>query len=456
VARESQAERFRSEIVNINSHPGLRAEASRHKGRLLLLSQVFYPEMIGTGKTLTELAIGLGELGWNCHVICAQPAVLLGQENQQVPAVLEHKGVTIRRSLVVGKHRGGLFGRLLFGASFMISSFFQALKAAGRCQAILVVTNPPFLGLAAILVKWLRGTPYINIVHDVYPDTAVAAGLLRETSPITFLWERVTRLILRGAAANIVLGRDMEKLIRAKLGASYQGQVVLVQNWADPNVVPVPRERNTFRQRYNPQDYFLVQYSGTMARIHNVEPLVEAAELLRDEPILFQFIGSGFKRPVVEKWVREKQLQNVQLLPFQPEEKLAEVLSAADLAAVCLAPGFTGSSVPGKSYGILAAAVPILALVEADSEVGLTVREGDCGIVIPNASGQEVASAIRNLAKDRQKAQALGRNGLALNTKRFAHGLALAKYDKAFLEAFRPGRAEIPQLAGNSAEPASC
>lgn len=442
--------------MNINSHPNLRAEACPHKGRLLLLSQVFYPEMIGTGKTLTELAIGLRELGWECDVICARPTVLIGQENQQVPPVLEYKGTTIRRSLVLGKHRGGLFGRVLFGASFLISSFFHALKAAGKCRGLLVVTNPPFLGLAAILVKWLRGTPYINIVHDVYPDTAVAAGLLRETSPITFLWERVTRLILHGAAVNVVLGRDMEKLIKAKLGDKYQGQVALVRNWADRTIVPVPRERNAFRQQHNPQDHFLVQYSGTMARIHNIEPLLEAAELLRNEPILFQFIGQGFKRPLVEKWVREKQLQNVQLLPLQPEEKLAEVLSAADLAAVCLAPGFTGSSVPGKSYGILAAAVPMLALVEADSEVGLTVREGDCGIVIPNASGQEVASAIRSLAKDRQKAQALGRNGLAMYTKRFAHDLAVAKYDRAFLEAFCPARAEVPQMAENSAEPAGC
>lgn len=442
--------------MNINSCPNLRADACPHKGRLLLLSQVFYPEMIGTGKTLTELAIALGERGWECHAICAQPAVLIGQENHQAPPVLEYKGLTIRRSRVLGKHRGGLFGRVVFGASFMVSSFFQALKAAGKCRGLLVVTNPPFLGLAAILIKWLRGTPYINIVHDVYPDTAVAAGLLRKNSPITFLWERVTRLILRGAVANVVLGRDMEKLITAKLGDKYQGQVVLVQHWADPRIIPISRERNTFRKQHNPQGHFLVQYSGTMARIHNVEPLLEAAELLRDEPILFQFIGNGFKRPLVEKWVREKQLHNVQLLPLQPEENLAEVLSAADLAAVCLAPGFTGSSVPAKSYGILAAAVPMLALVEADSEVGLMVREADCGIVIPNASGQEVATAIRSLAKDRQKAQALGLNGLAAHTKHFAHDRGVAKYDKAFLEAFCPVRAEVPQMAGNSAEPASC
>jgi glycosyltransferase involved in cell wall biosynthesis len=403
---------------------------------LVVLSQLFYPELISTGKVLTEFSVELSERGWDVHALCAPPAVLGSQSNREAPKALQFKGIKVRRCMTFGHHRGSTLSRLIFGASFMLSSCFRALSMARYSAGLVVATNPPFLGIAALLVKWLRGTPYINIVHDIYPDTAVAAGLLREGSVIARVWELVTRLIFRGAAANVVIGRDMEELVRAKLGTDYNGRVVLIPNWADPNIVPVPHEDNAFRQQHNPKNHFLVQYSGTMARIHNIEPVLGAAEFLRDQPILFQFIGDGFKKPRVEQFAREKGLTNIEVLPFQPEERLSETLSAADLGVVCLAPEFTGSSVPSKSYGILAAGVPILALVQENSEIGLTVREANCGVVVPNASAAEVASVIRSLTSEPERTRSMGRNGLAVFRQKFTLERAGSEFDQLFRETF--------------------
>ncbi len=318
----------------------------------------------------------------------------------------------------------------------MAGAFLCALRLAGNNDGLVVTTNPPFLGFAAALVKWLRRKPYVNIVHDVYPDTAVSAGLIRRSSLVTFLWERITRLILRAATANVVIGRDMETLVRKKLGPRYRGQVVLIPNWADPKIAPISHDRNDFRREHNPQGHFLIQYSGTMARIHNVEPLVEAAALLQDQPILFQFIGEGFKKPLAQKMVQDLGLTNVQFLPFQPEERLAKVLSAADLAAVCLAPEFTGSSVPSKSYGVMAAGVPILGLLEPESEIGLTIKETDCGLVIPQASGQAVAEAIKALSANPERCKQMGENGRRAYEQRFTLEFAAAQFDRLFRNVF--------------------
>ena len=64
-------------------------------------------------------------------------------------------------------------------------------------------------------------------------------------------------------------------------------------------------------------------------------------------------------------------LTNVEFLPYQPMERLAESLSTADLGVVCLGKEFTGMSVPSKTYGLMAAAIPILAFVDEVSEIGL-------------------------------------------------------------------------------------
>ena len=244
--------------------------------------------------------------------------------------------------------------------------------------------------------------------------------------------------VLVAAVAEERLGK------RVKHVAGFPAQAIqsvlrmrLIPNWTDEKAVhPVPKGENPFRQVHNPQDAFLVQYSGTIARIHNVEPLVEAAGLLQDQPILFQFVGEGFKKRKLQEFVREKGLKNVQFLPHQPEARLAEVLSAADLAVVCLDKSFTGSSVPSKTYGIMAAGVPILALLGADSEIGLTLAETGCGVVLPDATGSQVAETIRALRDDPERLRRMGAAGLRAFQDRFTLSKAAAEYDRVLKECF--------------------
>ena len=75
------------------------------KGRLLLLSQLFYPEMISSGRNFTELAVALQQAGWEIKVFCAQPAALLGETNASLPALLEYNGIQIRRCRRFGRQR---------------------------------------------------------------------------------------------------------------------------------------------------------------------------------------------------------------------------------------------------------------------------------------------------------------------------------------------------------------
>ena len=92
---------------------------------------------------------------------------------------------------------------------------------------------------------------------------------------------------------------------------------------------------------------------------HNLEPLIDAARELSDTNVLFQFVGEGAKKPKLEELVASYGLANVQFLPYQPMRRLAETLSAADVAVVCLESGHTGISVPSKAYGVIASGTPI-------------------------------------------------------------------------------------------------
>jgi glycosyltransferase involved in cell wall biosynthesis len=379
--------------------------------QIALLCQHFYPEMIGTGMNMTELATGLVKKGWAVTVYCAQPSLGINFDNSKVPSFLEYKGVKIRRVQTIGSHGRNILARLLFAISYTSLTAWAVFRNYRDYSGLIVTTNPPFVGLVALFIGFIFNKPYIFIVHDVYPDTAVRLGVIRSRSIPTHIWEYITRSIMRGADAVVVIGRDMQKVVKKKCGEVSSHRILLIHNWSDEqNVYPVPQEMNTFLKNSIPKGQFVVQYSGRMGATHNLEPLIEAAALLVNEPVLFQFIGDGFKRAKLYELVQKKCLVNVQFLPYQPTSNLAEVLSAADLAVVCLESSHTGLSVPSKTYGIMASGTPILGLLDPKSEIGLTITENNCGVVICDPNGNEIAAIIRYLIQNPDRLREMGTN----------------------------------------------
>lgn len=409
----------------------------RKTGRVLLLCQHFYPEMISTGMHMTELSLALKRLGWNITVCCAQPSLSIEKYNETIPVETEFQGIRIRRVPAMGSHSRSLFSRALFGLTFLLSSALFVIKEHRNINGLLITTNPPFLGLVGRMVSCLLAKPYIMIVYDVYPDIPIRLDLIRPASPASFLWERLSRLIFRGAVCNVVIGRDMEKVVAGKLGPSSRDKTRFIPNWSDADVVfPVPRENNEFRKEHCTEDLLLVQYSGRMARTHNLEPLIGAAELMRDDPVRFQFIGDGAKKRLLQELATARRLTNVQFLPYQPLVRLNEVLSAADLAVVCLSPSFTGLSVPSKTYGVLASATPILAFLDKESEIGQAILESNCGIILTDPSAEQVADVIRWAMRNRDSLIMMGRRGYEAFKKDYTLALAAERYSALLARSF--------------------
>ena len=154
-------------------------------------------------------------------------------------------------------------------------------------------------------------------------------------------------MILAGAAVTVVIGRDMQDLVQRKMSPHLHDRIVMIPNWSDERRVHhVPAAANAFRQEHRLDGRFVVQYAGRLGQKHNLEPLIDAARLLSDTRALFQFVGDGDKKPKLEALAADLGLENVQFLPYQPMERLAEMLSAADVAVVCLESGHTGDQRP--------------------------------------------------------------------------------------------------------------
>jgi glycosyltransferase involved in cell wall biosynthesis len=413
------------------SDHGGRATASQPADkRLVLLCQHFYPEMISTGMHMTELATRLAEFGWQITVLTSKPS--WGTDDADAGPVateMVYQNVRILRVPTLGSQRGGLISKTVSAVSFMPSVTWALWRRRADFRSLVITTNPPFVGILGWLVSRIFRRPYLVIVYDVFPEFAISLGVVSAESRLAKLWARTTRMILCGAAATVVIGRDMQQLIEKKMPPHLHHRIVMIPNWSDErHVRPLPTATNTFLQDHVDEGRFVVQYAGRLGDKHNLEPLIDAARILHETNVLFQFVGEGAKKPKLEALVEEHGVRNVQFLPYQPMHRLAEMLSAADLSVVCLELGHTGISVPSKAYGVLASGTPMLGMLDPEGEIGQMIAETGCGVLVePN--GESIAEVIQELMTDAAKLGAMSDAGRTAFLERYTLAKAAAAYD---------------------------
>jgi len=224
--------------------------------------------------------------------------------------------------------------------------------------------------------------------------------------------------VYRRADRVVVLSRDMKQLlINAGIPA---GRIQCVPNWVDTTTVyPVKRD-NLFRREHDLDGQFVVMYSGNLGLCQRLETVIDAAERLcqRDDIVLL-FVGEGVSRPRLEELVLEKGLSNVRFLPYQPKDRIAQSLSAADLHLVPLDPRIASCLMPSKFYGILASGTPVLAIAPEDCELAELTREHDVGVVVPPGEPEALVDAILRLVDEGWDLAEMGERARRLATESY-------------------------------------
>ncbi len=374
--------------------------------RVLLLNQVFYPDVAATAQHGHDLARDLVNHGHEVTAIASRS--IYGQKGASLPARETVDGIEIHR---VGRSlfgKAGIAARIADFALFYLSAFVKVMLLP-KHDVIVCFTTPPFISLVGRILRQVKGTRFVYWVMDLYPDLPVACGVMKPGAAATRMFESLNRSCLRAADADVVLGRCMADLVRSK--GVPDDRIRMIGVWSDQEEVkPVPRDQNAYRREWNVGDRQLVMYSGNFGIGHDVATFLEAARRLRDDDrIRFAFVGGGKKKAEVEAYIAEHGLESTCILaPYQPREKLDELLSAADLHLVSLLEGVEGIMVPSKLFGILAAGRPALFIGSDASEISRVVVENDCGASVRQGDVDSLVAAIVRYADDPAAREAAG------------------------------------------------
>ena len=412
--------------------------------RVLIVHQFFYPDHSAVSQLMTDLAESLVERGVNVTAVAGRGTYNGGSRLSRRE---EHKGIRIERAWTTSFGKRTLRGRLSDYFSFYVGAAWKLLRVP-RHEILMVLTQPPLIGLVGLFVARLRGMRVVALVQDIYPDVAVAVGAVKAKGSSTQFLDWLNRRSLRAMDRIIVLSECMHDRIEKKIGAERAARIDIIHNWADGRTIQ-PRaagETNPFIDDHGLRDRFVVMFSGNFGVVNEFQTVLEAARNLRARPhIAFVFIGDGVRADELRKFVKDNRLENILLLPYQPRAALGNSLTAGDAHLVTLADGLAGLSVPSKTYAILAAGRPVLFVGDAKSSIAKLIAENNCGVVIATGESEKLAKVIADWAARPAQLTELSSNARSLFEASFERQRAVTAYLESFDRCLHAGAPELEQ-----------
>jgi putative colanic acid biosynthesis glycosyltransferase WcaI len=369
--------------------------------RLLVLNQYYWPGPEATAQLLTELCEGLAE--------AYDVTVVAGTARGAGPGRRERNGVEIVRVPSTAFSRARLAARAANYLSYVTLAALRGFTAR-RPDVVLCQTDPPFVGDAARLVARRFGVPLVVVVQDLYPESArgkLDPALLRVLGAAVDVY-------LRNADRVVAISETMRRRLEGR--GVEPARISVIPGWVDTEAIhPVDVDLH---------GRFVVMHSGNVGHAQELDTLIAAARAVGD--VEFEIVGNGARRDELER--QAAGLPNVSFRPYRPRSELSASLSSASLHFIGLAPGLSGSVVPSRLYGVLAAGRPVLVAADEASEAAELVREAGAGIVVPPGKPDAVAAAIRAARDGDYDLDEMGRHGRDYVVSRHGRDAGIAAY----------------------------
>lgn len=366
--------------------------------RILILTQVFYPDTVSVSQQISDLAFKLIKEGNAVTVFTSRYPYEEKFEKYISNEFIN--GVEVQRLFQTSFGKSNIFGRLWDFFSFYCSISFKVIFInRNNYDVIIGTTVPPLLSLIGVLIaKWKR-MRFVYWIMDLQPELSISSGLIKNNSFIARLFTFLGNYIIRHSDTIISLDRFMTSYLISR-GAK-ENSIRTIPVW------PVMDEKfngdrmsNPFRVQNNFGDKIVVMYSGNHAYVHPLDTLLEAALRLRsNSEFLFVFVGGGVKKKDVTKFKKKYLLENILQLPFQPRENIHNSLASSDIQVVILGEGQVGFTHPSKVYGALYVAKPILYIGPKKSHVGDILDNLSGNIFVEHGQIDSLVFELDNFSK---------------------------------------------------------
>lgn len=401
--------------------------------KIVVLCPHFEPDTAPTGTVMTRIVHELAGLGHELHVVTALPWYAAHEvdpawRGRWLRTELTPWGSVSRVHPFPGDDKSNLARRAVGFVAFSALAGLAALRAGGwfrKVDLVFAMSPPLTLGPTGWLTGVCRRAPLLFNIQDVFPDAAVRTGAITNRWVIRAA-SMLERFSYHRAAAVTVLSDDLRQNVAKKVRLSHRDRVHVITNFVDTDAIE-PQDRMTvYRSELGIGAEPVVLYAGNVGFSQSLDLVVGAARRCPD--LAFVVNGDGAARVDLERSAAD--VSNLRFAGYQPIGRLAEVLATGDVHVVPLRSGLGDVSVPSKTYSSLAAGRPVVASIDAGTEIPQLLVASGAGIDVPPDDLEAFVTAIRTLVDDPERAAALGRSGRSWVAAEASPAAVGAAYDQ--------------------------
>ena len=258
--------------------------------------------------------------------------------------------------------------------------------------------------IPALMPWFLNGPPLMVLLHHLFGTT-----FYREINPVlaTYLYfmERLIPRVYRRCLFEAVSESTRDELVRMGVAAD---RISVVHNgldarFLDAGDIGAPAASD-------PKEPGLVIYLGRLKKYKNVDHLIQAMAIVREEVpgARLMIVGTGDRRRALEALTRAMGLEDaVHFTGFVSEEEKIRLLTRAEVAAYPSSKeGWGITVIEANACGVPVVAARVPGLRDA-------VVDGETGVLVPLGDRKAMAGALIGLLRDRSVRERLAGNAAA-------------------------------------------
>lgn len=378
--------------------------------RILLVSDAYPPEIGSGAKLMAELAGELAARGHAVTVLTSWPSYKLAVSHRadRFSERMMEGQVQVLRVETLPLHNSNFITRG-FAQLFAPHQFWRVLKKhePQPFGAVLVYTPP--LPLASV-GAWAKreGARFVLNVQDIFPQNAIDLGILN--NPLAIALFRWIERRAYAAADTITAHSEGNRELLIAANPSIASRLTVLHNWVDMDVPS--RAATDFRKEFGLEGKFVAVYGGVTGPAQGLEVILDVAGRVRDlSDLVFLIVGEGTEKARLEARALQEGLGNVLFKPFVAQDLYPSLLLFSDIGFLTLSPKMKTPVVPGKILGYMAMSLPVLAIVNHESDAHGIIREADCGHVCNSDDPDAAERLVRDLYQRRGELAEIGRKG---------------------------------------------
>lgn len=395
---------------------------------ILLLCQYFHPEYVSSAQLPFNIATDFAKEGFKVSVLTGFPKEYTSTKEVKKSEIVNH--INIKRLRYIQLNRSNFIGRLINYFSFTVTVLLNFRKIKDY-KSIMIFSNPPILPIIGVLAKKIFKTKFIFVSYDVYPEIAIRTKVLKKDSIINRIMKLINKSVFENVDKVITLSEEMSSTLKANRKNLKNNELVTIPNW-DTSEEESKQEITISKFNYL-KNKTVIAYFGNIGIAQDEKVLFRTLKSIKnDNNFHFIFAGHGNKIDELKKFVKENEIENIDIFSFLQGSDFEEALSITDFSIVSLQEGLHGLAVPSKTYTLLRAGIPVLAAMDEDSDIVQALRKYNSGFHIEKNNHDEIINRLKSMSL--QEISQLKINSLKLYHEEYQRKLGTSKYIKVLNE----------------------